>query len=138
MWKVVKLIENLCFLPRRTKIKEIFLRKNTKKDSSHLAPILRLNCNKACARMASGQKQSFKASVVASWTKDGQWSSEMLACKNVRQISNQSFWHVYLIRMKFKSHLFNAYLSKLLCKCVKEHNSTKWLRLDSCPSGAAT
>lgn len=132
--KVVKLILNLCF-PAGLKVKKYFQGKKVK-DSPHLAPILRLNCNKACKRIASGQKQSFKASVVASWTKDGQWSFEMLACKNKRQISNQSFWHVYLKRMQLNSHLLNAYLSKLPCKCYREHNSTKWLRSDPALKGA--
>lgn len=58
------------------------------KDSLYLAPILRLNCNKACKRTASGQKQSFRASAVASWTKDGQWSLGTLAYKNKTQILN--------------------------------------------------
>ena len=62
--KFVKFILNFC-LPEGVKVKKHF-KKKMNKDSLYLAPILRLNCNKACKRTASGQKQSFRASAVAS------------------------------------------------------------------------
>lgn len=62
--KFVRLTLNL--FPRRTESEETFPRKKGNNDFSYLAPILRLNCNKACKKTANGQKQSFKASVVAS------------------------------------------------------------------------
>lgn len=46
---------------------------------TYLDPILRLYCRSACKRTPIGHKESFKASVVASCTKDGQCSFEILA-----------------------------------------------------------